>query len=91
MYTLAMVFIESHEVLAIAPKRCVLPSCDYLRYFYYCGISFIACKRFEEAQSAFITCISTPANAVSSIVFQSLKKARLVSLILTGKDMVLPS
>lgn len=79
--------MEAHPVREIAPKQCILPSVDYLRYFYYAGICYFAVHRYHDALDHFVEAISAPATSLSAVVMQAVKKARLTSLILNGNDL----
>lgn len=91
MYSTAVAFLSSTTILEINPKRATLPSVDCLRFFYYAGICFIAVKNFSEALEYLVECACVPANVLSAVAVQAVRKARLVALIAKGKALVLPS
>lgn len=91
MYQYAVDFIRSRELLEIQPKFNSLVTLDYLKYFYYSGICFIAVKDWAASLESLLMAITTPTNGgVSSVVSSALKKAKLVQLIHNGKQLVLP-
>lgn len=57
-----------------------------LRYYYYSGIVYIAAKQFRTALAHLTTVICTPAEAISAIVEEAAKKAKLVSLLVNGQS-----
>ena len=89
-YAVAIDFMDTHPIREIAPKHCALPSVDYLRYFFYAGICYFAVNRYQDALDHFIDAISAPATALSAVVMQAVKKARLTSLIVDGRDLTVP-
>lgn len=91
MYGYAVEFIKSKELLEIQPRTNGLVTLDYLKYFYYSGICFIAVKDWSAALESLLMAITTPTNGgVSAVVGCALKKAKLVQLIQTGKSLDLP-
>jgi hypothetical protein len=62
---------------------------DYLFYLLFI-ISYIAEKNFSKALECFEMIITAPANALSLIVVDAMKKAKLVSLITYGEKYTCP-
>lgn len=92
MYRYGVEFIKSREMLLeIQPKVNGLLPLDYLKYFHYSGVCFIATKEWPAALEHLLMAITIPtAGGISSVVSSALKKAKLVHLIATGKALVLP-
>ena len=90
MYSFATNVINDTIILEIDTNNTSLSSLDYLKYFYYSGICFIGTGNMSEALDYFNQVITTPSSAISEIVVCTLKKARLLSLILTGRLYELP-
>ena len=90
MYSYALSFVTSHNISEINPKQYPLSSVDFLRYFYYSGIIFIAFNRFREALECFDQVMCTPAQIVSAVAVESIKKATLVSLLEHGTAYKIP-
>ena len=63
---------------------------DYLRYFYYASLLSIGMPQYSEALDHLSQAIVTPALAVSAIVVQAIKKAKLLSLFHIGSSFQLP-
>jgi hypothetical protein len=62
-------------------------------FHFHCSnlfISFIAVKDFPAALDCFQQAITAPAQVVSAVVIESIKKARLVSLIYYGVALDIP-
>ncbi|KAG1674089.1 COP9 signalosome complex subunit 3 [Nymphon striatum] len=63
---------------------------DFLLYYYYGGMIYVALKEFDRAIYFFEVAITAPSHAVSHIVLEAYKKYLLVSLIQYGKLKTLP-
>eukprot|EP01094_Clydonella_sp_ATCC50884_P001563 TRINITY_DN1117_c0_g1_i1.p1 TRINITY_DN1117_c0_g1~~TRINITY_DN1117_c0_g1_i1.p1 ORF type:complete len:437 (-),score=187.36 TRINITY_DN1117_c0_g1_i1:231-1541(-) len=63
---------------------------DYLLFCYYGAIAYIGVKRFSAALQLLQLAMTTPAMALSAIVYECHKKFVLVSLIADGKVRSLP-
>ena len=63
----------------------------FLLFFYYGGMIYTALKNYERALYFFEVCVMTPSSVISHILLEAYKKYALVSLILSGKIMPLPS
>jgi hypothetical protein len=57
---------------------------------YFCSVSYLAIKEYRGSLEAFLTCITTPANVLSQIVINAIKKCKLISLLLKGEKFELP-
>lgn len=90
MYSFAHDFISNTVILEINPKKCYLEPVDFLKYFYYSGIVYIAVKDFKSALECFDQVLSFPLDALSAVCIDAYKKATLVSLIHAGKAYAAP-
>eukprot|EP01036_Dinobryon_divergens_P030923 gene30923-40247_t len=90
MFSYGISFIRKSDILEIEPKATKLSTQDYLSYFYYSGLCFIAVKDFPSALQAFLQAICAPASNLSQIVISAIKKARLISLIHDGQPFHIP-
>lgn len=86
MYSYAHDFISNNSILEINPKKSFLEPSDFLKYFYYSGIVYIAVKDFQKALDCFSEVLSFPAEILSAVCVEAYKKAIFVSLIQTGKE-----
>lgn len=91
MYSFAHDFISDTSILEINPKKSFLETSDFLKYFYYSGIVFIAVKDFKRALESFDEVLSFPADKLSAVCIDAYKRAVLVSLIQNGKVYSIPS
>jgi len=91
MYSYAVDFLRCLDIFEINSTDTNLKCEDFLKFFYYSGICYIAVKDYEAALASFDQCISAPANALSHIVICALKKAKLVSLISPGRALIISS
>ena len=67
-----------------------MTSLSFLKYGYYSGVIYLSQKRMQEAISAFLMTISTPATVLSAFVVEAYKKLLLSSLILHGSIQSIP-
>nr|CCA17891.1 COP9 signalosome complex subunit 3 putative [Albugo laibachii Nc14] len=67
-----------------------MTSLSFLKYGYYSGVIYLSQKRMQEAISAFLMTISTPATVLSAFVVEAYKKMLLSSLILHGRIQSIP-
>lgn len=84
MFSFAFDFISNVEILEINPKKCFLEISDFLSYFYYCGVVYIAMKDFKNALVCFSEIMSFP--ALTPVHMEAYKKGVLLSLIVHGKS-----
>lgn len=91
MYTFAVQQIHAFNILEIDPSASYLLSSDYLRYFYYAGICHIAVNDNAAAIDSLDMVMTLPAHAISEIVVSAYKKAKIVSLLVTGKAYHVPA
>jgi COP9 signalosome complex subunit 3 len=90
MYSFAHDFISNTTILEVNPKQSFLETSDFLKYFYYSGIVYIAVKNFKKALECFNEVMSFPADILSAVCVEAYKKAVLVSLIENGKAYSFP-
>jgi hypothetical protein len=90
MYSYAVRFIDGHRILEISPSKHPVSSEDFLRYFYYAGICCIATKDFKRAIYFLNEVLLTPAEYISSVAVEAMKKLILLSLIENGAKYELP-
>lgn len=76
--------------MEVNPDIAVVSVEDSLCYFYYAAICYISTKDYCMALHYLNIVISTPANAISKIVEESVKKAKILSLIETSKPYEAP-
>jgi COP9 signalosome complex subunit 3 len=83
MYTFAVEFMNSYRIHEISPIH--LTPLDFLEYFYYGGICFVATEQYEKAIDSFYQVLDFPGHAtISAVMIAAYSKAVLVSLIHTG-------
>ncbi|KAI8796795.1 COP9 signalosome complex subunit 3-like isoform X1 [Biomphalaria glabrata] len=85
----ALVFLDI-DITDISREGGRFDAKDYLLYYYYGGMIYLALKNYERALYCFEIVITTPSVAVSHIMMEAYKKFTLVSLILHGKIISLP-
>jgi len=90
MYSHALRFIAAHRILSIKPSMHPLSSEDYLRYFYLAGLCCIAVKDFRRAIYYLNEVLLTPAEFISAIAVEAIKKLKLLHLIEYGAEYELP-
>lgn len=90
MYSYALRFINAHRILDINPPIHAITSEDFLRYYYYAGLCYISVKAWSQAIYFLNEVVLTPAEHISAIAVEALKKLKLISLIHTGKKYELP-
>lgn len=72
----------SNPLFRLEPSLCASVSFDALTYCYYAGMCALAVKKYDQALSFFMDCITTPCHAgVSSVIVAALKKARVTAML----------
>jgi len=90
-YSVAVTFLRnSPDIRSIDQTGMFLSSYDYLAYFYFAGMVYHGVRRYEDALESLVECITTPAEALSVIMVQALKQAKLISLICRQTPLSLP-
>ncbi|CAM9706532.1 unnamed protein product [Chrysoparadoxa australica] len=89
-YGVAVDYLDHNSMFEILPKAAGLTAPNYLLYFYYAGVAYIGKRRWADAMASLMIAITTPANAISAIVLEALKKLTLVGLIHNGEPPELP-
>lgn len=90
MYHLGIEYLQEVEKLELHPSTVILTPAEYLLFFYYSGLCYVAVKDYSSALEEFNQVISCPATLLSEIAVSAIKKACLVSLIAHGKQFHLP-
>jgi len=90
-YSFAQEFLKTQDIFEVNLKETNLVPEDFLRYFYNAGVCCIASGQWAAAMEYLDQCISAPANVLSPTVSSAIKKAKLVSLVLNGRSMVVSS
>ena len=89
-YPQAVRHVAELDVMLVDPKHSFLTAEDYLRWWYYAGLAHCGLKQWGAAADCFLTCITTPATALSAVVVAAYKKLSLVSLLTYGRKVSLP-
>lgn len=91
-YSVAWNFLQSSQadIRSIDQTCMFLSSYDYLTYFYFAGLVYQSMSKYEDALESLVECITTPAEALSVIMVQALKQAKLISLICHQTPLSLP-
>jgi len=63
---------------------------NFLLYYYYGGLIYLAMKEYESALFSFQVAVTTPSMAISQIMLESYKKFVLLSVYIHGKIIPLP-
>lgn len=81
-------FIKQFQPLQIDPT--LDNPANYVLFFYYSGLLHLSIEHYDNALACFTEAISIPSQCVSSICVAALCKAKLVSLLHSGDEYIVP-
>ncbi len=90
MYGAAQELLRGRSFLQLDLNKTTLTPSEVLRFFYYKGLCHLASKDWVSAMEAFGMVCSLPMAQLSLMAVQSLKKSKLLSLLLHHKPFQLP-